>query len=288
MEMVTLSRKGWKLDLLNAIIFFMVTQSISTALNCTQCGGELHPDEGELFITCPFCGATVYVDKTQVVFHWYLAPTLDAQKAAGALARWMSGSQTVKDLDKKSRVNGYIFQYFPLWYFKVRRGKTESIELQPGAATSITELRKLTLPAGDLSKYDSTVATQSVEPSVPLDAARGWLLQAQPGAEIRESALVHIPIYIFKYVYKNQTFTAVVEAATGAVLANIFPAKAEAPYLLAGGITAAVYLCLASFPLFGSAFSNSGGAAAFGLAVLIGVIAAPFLFAFAVWVASKV
>jgi uncharacterized membrane protein YkoI len=267
----------------------MATLPISTPLNCTQCGGELHPEEGESFVTCPYCAATVYLDKTQVVFHWRLNPTLNEQQATQALARWMSGSQTVKDLDKKARVTGYTFEYFPLWYFKARRGKDETIELQPGAATSITELRRLTLPAGDLSKYDPALEAQSVEPTVPLEAARDWLLQTQPGAEVRESALVHVPIYIFKYVFRNQGFTAVVEAATGAVLANIFPAKAEAPYLLAGGITAAVYLCLAAFPLFGSAFgSHNGSGIAFGVAVFIGLVAAPFLFAFAVWVASKI
>ena len=64
----------------------------TTTLTCTQCGGELHPDEGQVFVTCPFCGATVFVDRAQVVFHWYVAPTLDADQAAAALRRWMSGS----------------------------------------------------------------------------------------------------------------------------------------------------------------------------------------------------
>jgi hypothetical protein len=97
-----------------------------------------------------------------------------------------------------------------------------------------------------------------------------------------------VPIYIFKYEFRGQAFTAVVEAATGAVLANIFPAKAEAPYLLAGGITAAVYLCLALVPAAGGAFGRNGGGIAFGVAIVIGLIAAPILFAFAVWVASKI
>ena len=73
-------------------------------VSCAQCGGELHPDEGQIFLTCPYCGSTVYLDKSQVVFHWYLAPTLDEAKAGGALASWMAGNQTVKDLDKKASV----------------------------------------------------------------------------------------------------------------------------------------------------------------------------------------
>ncbi len=254
--------------------------SPGTKLNCTQCGGELHPDEGQVFLTCPYCTATIYIDPSQVVYHYHLAPTLSAEQASGALFRWMSGSQTVKDLDKKTQVSGQTFEYFPVWHFVVRGAGGEQVALQPAAATSVTELTRLRVPAGDLKPYDPALDAQSTPPTVPLEAARNWLLQAQPGAEVRQSALVHIPIYVFKYVYKGQTFTALVEAATGAVLANIFPAKAEAPYLMAAGITALVYLCLASLPM--TNIMNSG------LAIILALVAAPFLFGLAVWVALKV
>ncbi len=258
----------------------MAAPSPATALNCTQCGGELHPEEGQVFIRCPYCAAAVYLDKARVVFHYHLAPTLNQQQAQAALARWMSGSTTVKDLDQKARVTGVKFEYFPLWYFKSKAGGgPEQVNLQPAAATSITELRQLPLPAGDLSKYDPNLAAQSTEPSVPLEAARGWLLQTRPNAAVTESALVHVPIFTFKYAYRDQVYTAVVEAATGRVLANIFPAKAEAPYLLAAGVTALVYLCLAVLLLS----SQTAGAA-----IILGLIAAPFLIGLAVWVASKV
>jgi predicted RNA-binding Zn-ribbon protein involved in translation (DUF1610 family) len=46
----------------------------ANVLTCAQCGGELHPDEGQVFLTCPFCSTTVYIDKARVVFHWYLVP----------------------------------------------------------------------------------------------------------------------------------------------------------------------------------------------------------------------
>jgi len=254
--------------------------SPGTKLNCTQCGGELHPDEGQVFLTCPYCTATIYLDPSQVVYHYHLAPTLDAQQATGALFRWMSGNQTVKDLDKKAQVSGQTFSYFPVWHFVWRSASGEQVALQPAAATSVTELTSLRVPAGDLHPYDPALDAQSTPPTVPLEAARTWLMQAQPGAEVRQSALVHIPIYVFKYVYKGQTFTALVEAGTGAVMANIFPAKAEAPYLMAAGITALVYLCLASLPMTNVLDT--------GLAVILALVAAPFLFLLAVTVASKV
>jgi predicted RNA-binding Zn-ribbon protein involved in translation (DUF1610 family) len=257
---------------------------------CTQCGGELHPDEGQSFLTCPFCGSAVYLDKSRVVFHWYLASTLDEARARSALARWMAGNQTVKDLDKKSRLLSIGFEYFPLWYFKRRQpGGKELLMLEPASATSISELRRLVLPAGDLRKYDTSLDSQAHAPSVPLQAALDWLSQRQvPAREIIEQALVHIPLFTCKYAYQDKEYTAVVEGATGAVFANIYPPKSEAPYLLAGGLTGGVFLCLASFPVIGALagedFSYLGLAACVG----VGLVAAPILFALAAWVAAKI
>jgi len=268
--------------------------AIATQLTCTQCGGELHPDEGQAFLTCPYCSATVYVDKTRVVFHWYVAPTLNEQQAIAALYRWMSGSQTVKDLDKKSKVTGQAFQYFPVWYFKWKTGKGEKETLRPAAATPVTELANLKLPAGDLKRYDTDISSKAVEPSVPLETALEWARQtdqkalASENASVLESAIVHVPLFFYQYVFAGKTYTAVVDAASGTVLANLFPQKSEAPYLVVGVITAMVYLCLALIPLFGAAAGGDSGGAAILLSIILGIIAAPILFAWAFWVASKV
>ena len=202
----------------------------------------------------------------------------------------MAGNDTVKDLDKKSRILGQTFQYFPVWYFKVKNGEKEQIFLEPAAATSVTELRNINLPAGDLRKYEDSLTVQSVEPSVPLSAAQEWLAQKQVNIQqIVECALVHIPIFTFKYGFNNRMYTAVVEAATGRTLANIFPAKAEAPYLAVGCAAAAVFLCLASI-LALSLVGNSGFSTGIGSLICIGggLVAAPILFAVASWVASRV
>lgn len=264
----------------------------SDLLRCPQCGGELHAEQGKIFLTCPYCASTVYLDKSRVVFHWSVTPTLDEAKARGALARWMAGNQTVKDLDKKAQVVGSAFEYFPLWYFKkVDTKGREEILLEPAAATSVSELRLLNLPGGDLRKYDASLDSLAHQPTVPLQAAWKWISEWKGAREwqVREQALVHVPIYTFKYLFHGDQYTALVEAATGAVFANIYPAKAEAPYLLAGAATAVVFLCLATFPLIGMATARSGGAW-MGLLVCsgLGILAAPALFALAAWVAAKV
>lgn len=285
--------------------------SFATRLTCTQCGGELHPDEGQIFATCPFCSTTVYLDRSRVVFHWYVAPTLDEQKAAAALYRWMSGSQTVKDLDKKARVVGQSFQYFPIWHFKRDTPRGEEITLQPAAATSVTELARLHLPAGDLRKYDADLDAQAAAPSVPLEAALTWAgdradAEAAPKAlaagqtplpgqigsragRIKEASLVHVPLYFFKYSFRGGDYTAVVDAASGTVMANLFPAKDEVPYRLVGGVTALVFLVLAFIPLvLGFGFNEMGAGTGMLVCGAAGLVVGPILFAWAFWVASKV
>lgn len=260
-------------------------------IHCSQCGGELHPDEGQIFVTCPYCTSTVYLDKSRVVFHWYLAPTLDEAKARGSLARWMAGNSTVKDLDKKSKVIEQSFAYFPMWFLKYKADETkEKNWLYPAAATSVTEIRQIELPVGDLRKYDDTLEAQSQSPTVPLDTALGWLEgRGISGKDISERALVHIPLNFFKYTYQGDQYTAIVEGATGEVFANIFPAKAEAPYVLAGSLAALTFLCLATFPIIGALFNGVEG---LGLGLLacsgLGVLAAPLLFALGMWVAAKI
>ncbi|MGD1991671.1 MAG: hypothetical protein PVI59_00625 [Anaerolineae bacterium] len=149
----------------------------SKTFRCPQCAGELHPDEAQVFVTCPYCGSTVYLDKSRVVFHWYLAPTLDDREANGALARWMAGNQTVKDLDRKVTDVRGTFRYFPLWLFKHRRADgREEVLLQPAAATSVSEIKRIHLPAGDLRRYDPrALGDQAQSPTVPLETALGWL-----------------------------------------------------------------------------------------------------------------
>ena len=270
----------------------METNPPENVLTCTQCGGELHPDEGQIFLTCPFCNSTVYIDKARVVFHWYLVPTLDEARARGALSRWMAGNQTVKDLDRKASVTEVVFQFFPMWYFKQRLGNgREEVSLMPGAATAVSEIVHLRLPAGDLRKYNQEVDLQAVTPTVPLQAALSWLGAGQPrkANEIIEQALVHIPLFVVKYTYQGKFYTALVEGATGEVIANIFPAKAEAPYQVVGGLAALVFLCLALFPVIGGLSNGSAGAlAGFGLCATAGILLAPVLFALAAWVAAKV
>lgn len=259
-------------------------------VHCAQCGGLLNPDEGQVFLTCPYCGSAVFLDKSKVVFHWALACTVTPEQAAASLRRWMAGNQTVKDLDTKSRVTSSTFQYFPMWYAKARQAGKEKIYLEPAAATSISEIKSLDIPAGDLKKYDDSLDSQAVAPSVPFPAMLEWLAgRGVPAEQVAEAALVHLPVYVYKYDFAGKSYTAMVEGASGKVFANIFPAKAEAPYFMVAVVATLGFMCVSTFPVIGI-LSNSGSGAGLGfLACLVGaVLVAVPVFVLAAVVSAKV
>ena len=263
-----------------------------TEFRCTQCGGTLHPDEGQIFLTCPYCSSAVYLDKSKVVFHWSLRRTLTPDAAAANLRRWMAGNQTVKDLDRKSKVVSTTFQYFPVWYVKSRGANAgkESVFIEPAAAISVSEIKSLEIPSGDLQKYDPALDSDAVQPTVPFPAMLDWLTgRGVEPAAIAEAALVHLPIYIFKYEFGGHTYTTMVEGASGKVFANIFPAKAEAPYLVVAIVATAGFLCVSSFPIIGYLTAQEAGVGVGLLACLIagGLFAIP-VFALSAYVSAKV
>ena len=260
-------------------------------VHCAQCGGVLNPDEGQVFLTCPYCGSAVFLDKSKVVFHWSLTCTVMPPDAAAGLRRWMAGNQTVKNLDTKSKVTSTTFQYFPMWYAKARKNGKDTVYLEPAAATSISEIKSLDIPAGDLKKYDPALDAQAVAPSVPFPALLDWLIgRGVQADEVAEAALVHLPIYLYKYDFGGQSYTAMVEGATGKVFANIFPAKAEALYFIVALVATLGFLCVSTFPLIGLAVDSNGAGVGLGLlACLIGALAVAVpVFILAAVVSAKV
>lgn len=234
----------------------------ATQLLCQQCAAPLSVEAGSQFTVCEYCGTTNYLDKSQAVLHYVVRPTISEQNAAAALRRWMAGNATVKGLDEKAQITSQTFQLFPMWLARVEKSKggQERVLLEPAAALSVIDLTDLTLPAADLQPYDDVYDPDAVKPTVPLTAVHSWLAQDKGVAagSIKEISLVHLPIYTFKYNYANETYTAVVDAATGQVFAAVFPAKKEAPYFTLGSIGCVAYFLAALIPLIG--YSLGGGA----------------------------
>ena len=204
--------------------------------NCPQCGAASPVAAGEVFVTCRFCDTRLYLDRSQVVGHYVLPRLLDRAQAQAALSRWMAGNDTVKDLDRKSRLALLEPIVFPVWLFRVRQQGAETVYTEPAAPTAISELADLEIPAGRLKPYNGPEEGAETLPStVPLATARGWLEERGIG-EVHESLLVDVPVWRAQYRYGNNEYEALVEASTGRVLAAVYPEKAESPYYLVAGL----------------------------------------------------
>jgi hypothetical protein len=89
-----------------------------------------------------------------------------------------------------------------------------------------------------------------IEPEVPLETARDWLVAKQGEVEVRQTVLYHLPLYRTPYSWSGRTYQAAVDGVSGKVFPADFPAKAEKPYI---GVAA---LALIVFGLEGLVIQN--------------------------------
>ncbi len=244
-------------------------------IKCTQCAADVDVQQDETFIDCPFCGSALFLDKKKVVFHYVIENNFKPNEAEGNLKRWMAGNHTVKDLDIKAQIVKTSFYYFPVWYFKIKDGQGDKIYIQPGATTSVSEIKKIQIPAGALKFYEKTKYNEEemVSPDVLYESAKTWLQETGVDLNsVTEAALVHIPFYQFYYNFNNQSYTALVEASSGQVYANIYPAKSEAPFrvLFAMSIAGFIITSIISFLI---AFAVSDGEEVFVMGEIIKIFA---------------
>jgi DNA-directed RNA polymerase subunit RPC12/RpoP len=213
-------------------------------IKCPQCGGDVKVTEGETFLTCEYCSSAIYIDKSKVVFHYMLKPTIDEAGATASLRRWMAGSSTAKGLENEARMTKTDFIYFPIWYFKIKQADKELIKIQPASPSPIPGIKSLIIPAGDFRFYGpGDVANPAIkEPSVLYSSAVEWLKNEGVDATgVSQSSLVHIPLYVFHYNYGDSAYTAIIDGSSGKVMAAEFPSKQELPYFIVGGGAAIIF-----------------------------------------------
>lgn len=217
-------------------------------ISCTQCGGTVNVEPGNPFLVCSFCSSALYLDKSRVVFHYVVSPTIGLEDAQGKLRRWMAGNETVKDLDRLATIQNQELTYFPMWRFVVRQSNGDQEFSEPACSSSICDLRSLPLSGGSLQFFSPTqfAGMPLKEPDVLLDSAAQWL-KSESGStseSIKETNLIHVPFYTFQYQYSSGSYHAVVDGTTGRVLASVFPAKAELPFIGVAVFCALVFFVL--------------------------------------------
>jgi len=228
-------------------------QNITTStIICPQCAGENKISVDDRFIECTFCSSAIYVDKSKVVTHYVVNSNFNQSTAEGNLRRWMAGNFQVKDLDKLAQIKNAKFYYFPMWYFKTSESSGEKLYLQPATSTSVSEIKKINIPAGSLKIYHKKEFNENdfVEPDILLTSAQKWLSDSGVDTNtLKEASLVHIPFFQFTYLFNGSEYTSLVEASSGKVYANIWPKKSETPFrvLFAAGVV--IYLLVSILSL---------------------------------------
>ena len=244
-----------------------------------------------MIAVCEFCGASNAVDKSEVVLHFAARETIRENDAASALRRWMGGNDTVKNLDKKATIQGSEFQMWPMWQVRTNIQGQEKVFLKPAAAIMVLDVTQMSIPASDLEPFDYEMSAEAIDPTVPLNAVKKWLAEDQKVAAgaITETALVHLPVYLFTYSFDGRNYTAVVDAATGRVFADVFPSKLEVPYQTIGGVGCVLYFLAALVPAFGffmGGITGLGGALVVYL--IVGAIMSVPIFIIAAIISAKI
>jgi len=192
------------------------------------------------------------VDGGATLFHEVMVPTVTMEQVPAHLRRFLGGTSTIADLDKKARIEPAQLRYFPFWAFTVAGAGGERVILQPAAPSSLQGLQGLELPAGSTRpmRRETVGEVPVVEPEVPLETAREWLMSKQGEVEVRQTVLYHLPMYRTPYSWQGRTYQAAVDAVSGKVFPADFPAKAESPFI---GV---VVLALMVFGLEGLVIQN--------------------------------
>ena len=116
--------------------------------------------------------------------------------------------------------------------FRSRQKGGDAAHVEPAAPTPIPQIADLEVPAGELKPFqEEPEGVARLEATIPLETAREWL--DQRGVEnVFETALVQLPLWRCTYSFDGASYQALVDGSTGAVMAAVFPEKAEAPYYL--------------------------------------------------------
>ncbi len=202
------------------------------AVACTQCGASFEPPAGERLLRCAYCDTALVVDGSATLYHEMMVPTIGLDQVPAHLRRFLGGTATVADLDKKADLGQPVLEYFPFWAFRIATASGDRVVLEPAAPSSLQGIQGMTLPPGESREWTDEVAgeTPIVEPEVPLSTARQWMETRLGEVQIRRTVLYHLPMFRFSYSYQGKSYRAAVDGVSGQVFPADFPAKAEAPF----------------------------------------------------------
>ena len=80
-----------------------------------------------------------------------------------------------------------------------------------------------------------------VQPEVPQNTARQWMVSRLGDVQVLRTVLYHLPMFRFSYDYRGRSYRAAVDGVSGQVFPADFPAKAEAPFVAVAALAIGVF-----------------------------------------------
>ncbi len=187
-------------------------------IRCTQCGAEISIEEDAGFIQCEYCDTHLFVEVDRTVQHYNFRPRMEAGALGSVIMRHLSGMELTRVVE----VTESELVYFPFWQITTEQGRKVII---PGAITTIESLGDVSIPAGDLKFFDpeKIPSGRIIPPETLLDGALAQFKGLNLHDEVKESALIHLPVFTVSYNYQGNSYEAAVDALSGSVYADEYP-----------------------------------------------------------------
>ncbi len=214
-------------------------------VKCNQCGAELKVKPNERFFSCNYCGSSLYLDASQISFHYYLAPKIIEKDLKLILSSFLQR----KNLKKRIKIEKKEIFYFPFWLLK---GGEKGVKLKLAASTAIDEIEKVVIPpAGKLNFFnpenENIKGKKIVAPGIAYEAIKKNMEDEIKKGDFSKIMLLHLPFFLCQYEYAGEkgVFTVLIDAVGGKVFANSFPhvslEKINSEFFWAIGITCMIF-----------------------------------------------
>ncbi|MDD4299563.1 MAG: hypothetical protein PHO78_02775 [Methanomicrobium sp.] len=195
---------------------------------CPKCGGDVNVSTGIHLTSCKYCGTTVFVDRSGVMFYYVLPFFITDEKAKGIFKRWTANPHADKELESKAKIIAISKQYFPVYQFRRDVNGKEKIDIKPAKGTILPGMNNLLIPAGDIRIFDESFKPGDAK-VLDVDFGMDAYINDLEGVG-KEQALVYFPIYEVDYEFEGQSYKVVIDGSSGKVYSSNYPARSSIPY----------------------------------------------------------
>ena len=207
-----------------------------TQFTCPRCGAPLEAAAGTHIVICPNCQTPTYIDRREAVFFYKIPLSVHETEAKRIFRRWSAGPSMDKNLEAEAKITRFEAKYFPVFSFVRKTGGKEEYSVFPAKNTTLPGMHSLKIPPGNLDTYTGGALDAPIlEPDISLESCISQL----SGDAVSQS-IVYFPIYDVTYTFRGESYSAVIDAASGDVHPGRYPERSSGSF--AGALAAAVVL----------------------------------------------